>query len=79
MKTILLGKRIKEICGYSYGDFKFKILYNPNKKYAKYSFWYSAFHLANFDTEEKARMYADAFEKGLEAYSNSLIQKHDNT
>ena len=65
--------KLKKISGYTYGDFYFEILLNPYKKYAKYQFFYGRRNLANFDTEEKARMYADAFQEGLEAYSNSLI------
>ena len=60
--------KFKKVCGYTYGEFHFEIIYNPHKKYAKYQFWYNSSNLANFDTEEKARMYADAFEQGLTAY-----------
>lgn len=66
---------MKRICGYSYGEFNFEILYNPHKRYAKYQFFYKNMNLANFDTEDKARLYADAFQEGLTAYDNSLIKK----
>ena len=69
-------EKLKKICGYSYGgEFYFEIRLNPYKKNGgKYQFFYGYRNLANFDTEEKARMYAEAFEQGLEAYSNSLTK-----
>lgn len=67
-------EKLKKICSYSYGEFHFEILFNPYKKYTQYQFFYKNINLANFDNEEKARMYADAFQEGLAAYSNSLIK-----
>ena len=66
-------EKLKTICGYSYGVFRYEILFNPYKKHAKYQFFYGSRNLANFDTEEKARIYADAFEQGLVVYSNSIM------
>ena len=67
-------EKLKKICGYSYGDFHFEILFNPYKKHARYQFFYGNRNLANFDTEEKARLYADAFQEGLEACENELLK-----
>jgi len=64
------------VCSYSYGgDFKFRIEKIPYGVNRKYAFYNGNYLLARFDTEEKARLYADAFEQGLEAYSNWQYQK----
>ncbi len=68
-------KKDNIVCSYTYGDIHFRIEKIPYGKIIKYAFYHENRKLVRFDTEEKARMYADAFQEGLEAYSNYQYQK----
>lgn len=58
-------RRQNDVCTYSYGGLEYKIAKIKGGKIRKFEFIVEGSVLARFDTEDKARMYADAFEQGL--------------
>mgnify|MGYP001577203257 CR=1 FL=1 len=58
------------VFGLSCGDWRVTITNNPRAKYRHFTCWKqkedgNKMELANFDNEEKARIYADGIEQGM--------------
>ena len=56
----------KKLYHYETDDMDFILYKHPNRKTRKFSAEANNKIIAYFDTEDKARLYADAFEKGYD-------------